>query len=57
MRCAGAVRQPSDDRVNYRNGYRDRWWDTRAGTIKLAIPRPRRKVAFPGVAAGAAPPV
>jgi len=30
--------QPSEDRVNYRNGYRDRRWDTRAGSIELAIP-------------------
>ena len=55
--CGAPYGQPSEDRANYRNGYRDRRWDTPAGTIKLAIPRPRRKVAFPGVAAGAAAPV
>jgi putative transposase len=30
------------DRVTHRNGYRPRDWDTRAGTIELAIPRVRQ---------------
>jgi putative transposase len=30
------------DRVRHRNGYRPRDWDTRAGTIELAIPRVRQ---------------
>jgi hypothetical protein len=30
------------DRVNPRNGYRRREWDTRAGTIELAIPKLRQ---------------
>lgn len=29
------------ERVAQRNGYRERRWDTRAGTIELAIPRLR----------------
>ena len=29
------------DRAAYRNGYREREWDTRVGTIELAIPRLR----------------
>ena len=29
-------------RVTHRNGYRLRDWDTRAGTIELAIPRVRQ---------------
>ena len=33
--------------MNYRNGYRDRRWDTRAGTIELAIPRLRQGSYFP----------
>lgn len=37
--CGAPYCQPSEDRVNYRNGYRDRRWDTRAGAIELAIPR------------------
>ena len=28
----------SADRLNHRNGYRERNWDTRAGRIELAIP-------------------
>jgi transposase-like protein len=38
----------STQRVNYRNGYRDRPWDTRVGTIDLAIPKLRRDSYFPG---------
>ena len=29
------------DRAAYRNGYREREWDTRVGTLELAIPRLR----------------
>jgi transposase-like protein len=35
MRSAAPNGQVSEDRVNYRNGYRPRRWDTRAGTIEL----------------------
>ena len=31
----------SPDRLNHRNGYRDRGWDTRVGRIDLAIPKLR----------------
>ena len=34
--------------MNSRNGYRAREWDTRAGTIELAIPKLRRGSYFPG---------
>lgn len=37
---ARGVRDP-DARSTHRNGYRDRRWDTRVGTIDLAIPRVR----------------
>jgi putative transposase len=40
--CGAPYGRPSEDRVNYRNGYRGRRWDTRAGTIELAIPRLRQ---------------
>jgi putative transposase len=33
--------QRTPDRVTHRNGYRPREWDTRVGTIELAIPRLR----------------
>ena len=34
------VRSP--ERLNHRNGYRERAWDTRAGRIDLAIPKQRK---------------
>ena len=37
----------SPDRVAHRNGYRTRDWDTRVGTIELAIPRLRTGSYFP----------
>jgi len=45
--CGASYGQVSDERVNYRNGYRDRRWDTRAGTIELAIPKLRQGSYFP----------
>ena len=33
--------------MNYRNGYHNRRWDTRVGTIDLAIPRLRKGTYFP----------
>jgi transposase-like protein len=37
------------DRVTHRNGYRPRDWDTRAGTIELAIPRVRQGSYLPSI--------
>ena len=45
--CGAPYRQPSADRVNQRNGYRERRWDTRVGTIDLAIPKLRKGTYFP----------
>lgn len=39
--------EQSTERVNYRNGYRQRPWDTRVGTIDLAIPKLRHDSYFP----------
>jgi putative transposase len=39
--CNAGYRQRSGERVNSRNGYRARTWDTRVGSIDLAIPRVR----------------
>jgi transposase-like protein len=35
--CGAAYGERSEERTNTRNGYRRREWDTRAGTISLAI--------------------
>ena len=37
----------SADRINHRNGYRDRDWETRAGTVDLRIPKLRKGSYFP----------
>jgi putative transposase len=37
----------SADRVNHRNGYRERPWETRVGRIDLAIPKLRKGSYFP----------
>ena len=36
------------DRLAQRNGYRDRVWETRAGTVELRIPKLRKGSYFPG---------
>jgi putative transposase len=40
--------EKSPDRLAQRNGYRDRVWETRAGTIELRIPKLRKGSYFPG---------
>ncbi|GAB2769422.1 hypothetical protein GCM10027072_80280 [Streptomyces bullii] len=45
--CNAEYGQGSDERVNHRNGYRPREWDTRAGTVELAVPKLRQGSYFP----------
>src|SRR5439155_607622 len=46
----GAERyQRSPERHGERNGYRDRNWDTRVGTLELRVPRVRDGSFFPGM--------
>ena len=52
--CGAEYGMRGADRVNIRNGYRHRDFDTRAGTLDVAIPKLRSGVVFPGLAAGAA---
>ena len=39
--CGAGYRERSEQRVNSRNGYRLRDWDTRVGSVELAIPKLR----------------
>src|SRR5262245_51417840 len=45
--CGAGYGERSPGRVTKRNGYRSRDFDTRAGTIELAIPKLRRGSYFP----------
>ncbi len=45
--CGAEFGERSPERTNHRNGYRVRDWDTRVGTIPLAIPRLRHGSYFP----------
>ena len=45
--AGAAFGQKSPDRLAQRNGYRERDWETRAGTIELRIPKLRKGSYFP----------
>jgi transposase-like protein len=45
--CGAPYREHSEERTTKRNGYRDRAWDTRTGSIELAIPKLRTGSYFP----------
>lgn len=45
--CGAAYGERSPERINRSNGYRERDWDTRAGTIELAVPKLREGSYFP----------
>ena len=46
--CRAAYGERSEERVNSRNGYRERSLETRAGTVDLKIPKLRSGTYFPG---------
>ena len=45
--CGAPYGQVSPERTNSRNGYRTRGWDTRVGSIELAVPKLRAGSYFP----------
>ena len=45
--CGAGYGERSEDRTNSRNGYRHRDFDTRAGTLDIAIPKLRSGSYFP----------
>jgi len=45
--CGAPYGERSEERVNRRNGYRMRPWDTRTGTMELAVPKLREGSYFP----------
>jgi putative transposase len=46
-KTAARYGEKSSERLAQRNGYRDRSWETRAGTIELRIPKLRQGSYFP----------
>jgi putative transposase len=45
--CGAGYGERTPERVNRRNGYRERDWDTRVGSIELALPKLRAGSYFP----------
>jgi len=46
--CRAAYGERTDDRINSRNVYRDRVYETRAGKVDLKIPKLRSGTYYPG---------
>jgi putative transposase len=45
--CGAGYGERTPERLNRRNGYRERQWDTRVGSIELAVPKLREGSYFP----------
>lgn len=45
--CGAGYGERTEERTNSRNGYRDRPWDTRVGSIELRVPKLRAGSYFP----------
>ena len=46
--CGAGHGERTPERTNHRNGYRDRLWETRTGSVELQIPKLRKGSYFPG---------
>src|SRR5438045_2526834 len=53
--CGGGYGERSPERVNRRNGYRERGWDTRVGSVEVPVPKAQGGLVLPRLAAAAAP--
>ncbi|MBL8350690.1 MAG: transposase [Burkholderiaceae bacterium] len=40
--CGAGCDEKNPERINSRNGYRERAWETRAGTVELRVPKLRQ---------------
>ncbi len=45
--CGAGAHERSTERLNHRNGYRPRRWETRAGAVDVQIPKLRKGTYFP----------
>lgn len=45
--CGAGAHERTAERTNHRNGYRNRRWETRAGTVDVQIPKLRKGSYFP----------
>lgn len=45
--CGAGAHERRAERVNQRNRYRERRWETRAGTVNVQIPKLRKESCFP----------
>jgi len=45
--CGAGYEEKNPERINSRNGYRERAWETRAGTVELRVPKLRQGSYYP----------